>query len=171
VCTQAKSYHFDWVFDCRGYGAKNTLPELRNVRGEIIYLHAPEVKITRPVRLLHPRYRLYIVPRADQTYVVGASEIEADDDSSISVRSCLELLSAAYSVHSGFSEARVIEALTNRRAAFSDNLPQIHYQPGLIAVNGLYRHGFLIAPVLVDDIYRLLMAKDLRYPQCVLEQA
>jgi glycine oxidase len=169
IITDGHRHQFDWVFDCRGYGATNTMTDLRNVRGEIIYLHAPEVNITRPVRLLHPRYRLYIVPRPDHVYVVGASEIESDDESPISVRSCLELLSAAYSVHPGFAEARVLETLTAKRAAFSDNLPQLQYQSGLIAVNGLYRHGFLIAPVLTEEIYRLLMQDDLRYPQCMKE--
>lgn len=169
ISVNGKTHRFDWVFDCRGYGAKDALNDLRNVRGEVIYLHAPEVKLTRPVRLLHPRYRLYVVPRENQIYVIGASEIEADDASPISVRSCLELLSAAYSVHSGFAEARILETLTNRRAAFSDNLPQLHYQPGLIAINGLYRHGFLIAPVVVEEVHRLLMSENLRYPQCLQE--
>ncbi|MFA6700596.1 MAG: FAD-dependent oxidoreductase, partial [Thiomicrospira sp.] len=53
---------FDWVFDCRGLGAKADIKDLRGVRGEVFWLDAPDVKLTRPVRLMHPRYRLYIVP-------------------------------------------------------------------------------------------------------------
>lgn len=169
IVAEGRDHHFDWVFDCRGDGAKDAFVNLRSVRGEIIYLQAPEVNLTRPVRLLHPRYRLYVVPRAHHVYVVGASEIESDDESPISVRSCLELLSAAYSVHPGFAEARVMETRTAKRAALPDNLPQLHYQPGLIAVNGLYRHGFLIAPVLVEEISRLVREENLHYPQCATE--
>jgi len=54
---------FDWVIDCRGLGAKsswsNTHNPLRGVRGEVIRVHAPEVKLQRPTRLIHPRYPIY----------------------------------------------------------------------------------------------------------------
>ncbi len=160
ISTTENAYQFDWVFDCRGTGANNNFSDLRAVRGEVIRLYAPDVKITRPVRLLHPRYRLYIVPRPQSVYVIGASEIESNDTSAISVRSCLELLSAAYSVHSGFAEARIIETLSALRPALLDNLPRIIYQQGMIAVNGLYRHGFLLAPVLLSEISNLLYNAD-----------
>ncbi|ACJ19806.1 glycine oxidase ThiO [Coxiella burnetii] len=152
ILTKGKSYQFDCIFDCRGTGAGEMFSDLRSVRGELIYLHAPEVRLNRPIRLLHPRYRLYIVPRAHHIYLIGASEIESNDISQISVRTCLELLSAVYSVHPAFAEARIIETVTALRPALSDNLPRIHYQPGLIAINGLYRHGFLVAPALIDEV-------------------
>lgn len=152
IVTQHKSYRFDWVFDCRGIGARENFSDLRAVRGELIHVVASDVHITRPVRLLHPRYRLYIVPRPQSVYVIGASEIEADDDSPMSVRTCLELLSAAYSVHKGFAEARIVEMTTALRPALHDNLPRIIHKNGMTAVNGLYRHGFLLAPVLVNEI-------------------
>ena len=155
IIADKMAYHFDWVFDCRGSGAKDLFSDLRPVRGELIYLQAPDVRFNRPIRLLHPRYRLYIVPRPNQHYLIGASEIEANDLSPISVRTCLELLSAAYSVHRGFAEARLIETIVALRPALSNNLPRILFSDGLIAVNGLHRHGFLLAPTLVDEIIRL----------------
>jgi glycine oxidase len=141
---------YDWVIDARGLGAKSSYPDLRGIRGELIYLKAPEVNLTRPVRLMHPRYSIYIVPRADHVYVVGATAIESDSRHEITVRSALELLSAAYTVHTGFAEARFIEASVNCRPGFPNNLPRIIPQQGLMAINGLYRHGFLISPALVD---------------------
>ncbi len=144
---------FDWVIDCRGMGAKHDMAELRGVRGELIYLHAPEVNLSRPVRLMHPRYSIYIVPRPDDIYVVGATAIESDDESgTIAVRSALELLSAAYTVHTGFAEGRMLEASVACRPAFPDNHPRIHTEDGLIRINGLYRHGFLISPALTDFV-------------------
>ena len=147
----------DALFDCRGTGAKPQWAGLRGVRGEVVRLHAPEVNITRPVRLIHPRYPLYIAPKENGVYVVGATEIETDDLSPASVRSTLELLSAAYSVHSGFAEARILEINTQARPTLPDNLPAIHRPcPGVWQINGLYRHGFLIAPALLDAALALL---------------
>jgi len=158
---------FDMVFDCRGLGAKSVFKTLRGIRGELIWLHAPDVNIERPVRLLHPRYSLYVVPRPHHTYILGASEIESEDTSSISVRTTMELLSAAYYLHAGFVEARVIKTVVNHRPTLSDHLPKMKYTNGLIAVNGLYRHGYLIAPTLMDEVERYLKngIASVRYPQ------
>ena len=146
------SNNFDLVFDCRGIGAKEIFKSLRGVRGEIIRVHAPEVNITRPIRLFHPRHNIYIVPYGNNHYAVGATEIEALDFSPISVRSTLELLTCLYSVHSGFAKARIMSSDTSCRPALPDNLPQIKSKNKLIAINGLYRHGFLLAPSLVEEI-------------------
>jgi glycine oxidase len=143
----------DWVFDCRGLGARGQWPDLRGVRGEIIRVHAPEVALTRPIRLMHPRYPLYIVPKQDHLFVIGATEIESDDLSPASVRSTLELLSAAYTVHSGFAEARIVEIATQCRPALPDNLPAVRaLGPRVLQINGLFRHGFMIAPALLDVV-------------------
>ena len=41
------------------------LPDLRGVKGEMLVLRCPDVSLRRPVRLLHPRIPLYVVPRGD----------------------------------------------------------------------------------------------------------
>ena len=55
--------------------------------------------------------------------MIGATEIESEDLSPASVRSTLELLSAAYAVHPGFAEARILELSVQCRPALPDNLP------------------------------------------------
>ena len=105
---------------------------------------------------MHPRYQLYIAPKGKGFYVVGATEIESDDDSPMTVRSAMELLSAAYSVHPGFAEANIRQHITQCRPAFSDNQPKITVQDSLIQVNGLFRHGFLIAPVVLKQVLALV---------------
>ena len=80
------------VFDCRGFGAKKAYPQLRGVRGEVIWLQTSQVQLAHPIRLVHPRYPLYVVPRGQGRYVIGASQIESEDFSAISVRTILELL-------------------------------------------------------------------------------
>ena len=147
----------DCVLDCRGLGARADWPALRGVRGEVIRLHAPEVSLQRPVRLVHPRYPLYIAPKQDHLFVIGATEIESDDLSPASVRSTLELLSAAYTVHSGFAEARIVEIATQCRPALSDNNPGLRIlNERTLQINGLYRHGFMIAPAMLDATLAML---------------
>ena len=167
VSTEKASHSFDMIFDCRGLGAKDTFPNLRGLRGELIWLHAPEVQLQRPVRLLHPRYTMYIVPRPDSYYLLGASELETEDPGEISVRTTLELLTAAYYVHRGFAEARVIKTTTHCRPTLMHHQPRIKYSKQLIAINGLYRHGYLIAPALAEEVLRGLKSnqKDILYPE------
>ncbi|WED43766.1 FAD-dependent oxidoreductase [Legionella cardiaca] len=154
IITHCEQREFDMVFDCRGLGAACVFNDLRALRGELIWLHAPDVQLQRPIRLLHPRYSLYIVPRPGNIYLIGASEIEAEDYSAISLRTTLELLTAAYYVHAGFAEARILKTVTHCRPTFSTHLPRIRYSEGLIAINGLYRHGYLIAPTLAKEVLR-----------------
>ncbi len=167
VC-HGKQYGFDWVFDCRGLAAKPDLVELRGMRGEVIWLNAPSVEIARPVRYLHPRYSIYIVPRPNQLYIIGASEIESEDQGPVSVRSNLELLTAAYSLHRGFAEARIIKMMAHCRPALPDHNPKIFYQPGLMRINGLFRHGFLIAPDLIEHALQVISGADSRLNSLVV---
>lgn len=165
IMSQQGVYDFDYVFDCRGMGGKEHFRELRGVRGELIRVHAPEVNISRPLRLFHPRHRFYLVPRSESIYLLGASEIESEDGSPISLRSALELLSAAFYVHSGFAEARILDTVTDCRPTLANHLPRINYQPGLIAINGLYRHGFLIAPALIEDVVGFLQGQGVKFAE------
>jgi glycine oxidase len=143
-------HRFDHVFDVRGTGARPQLP-VRGVRGEIFWLQAPGLQLTRPLRLLHPRHRVYLVPRAPDLVVVGASEIESEDRSPVSLRSTVELLAAAHSVLPELAEARIVHSESNLRPALPDNLPRLTTEPGLTRINGLFRHGWLIAPALVEQ--------------------
>ena len=143
-------HRFDHVFDVRGTGARPDVP-VRGVRGEILWLHAPGVVLNRPLRLLHPRHRVYLVPREGDLLIVGASEIESEDRSPISLRSTVELLAAAHSVVPALAEARVVHFETNLRPALPDNLPRVEQSGGLTRINGLFRHGWLIAPALVEQ--------------------
>ncbi len=138
---------FDCVLDCRGLGAKNVLAQLRGVRGEVIRLHAPEVNLKRPIRLMHPRYPIYIVPKPNHEFVIGATEIESQSMRSMTLRSAMELLSAAYTVHSGFAEAEIIEMSAGLRPSLPDNRPVINCDGNVVRINGLYRHGYLLAPI------------------------
>jgi len=141
---------FDGVFDVRGTGARPALP-VRGVRGEMVWLRLAAHGLQRPVRLVHPRHRVYLVPRSADLVLCGASEVESEDRSPVSLRSAVELMAAAHSVMPALAEARIERLDTNLRPALPDNEPRIEAQPGLVRINGLFRHGWLLAPALVED--------------------
>jgi glycine oxidase len=146
----ARSRGFDVAVDARGLGARHVLP-LRGVRGELLWLHAPGLELRRPIRCIHPRHRVYLVPRHGDLVIVGATEIESEDRSPVSVRSTLELLSVANSIVPQLAEARVVRMDAHLRPATVDQRPLLHVGDGLIRINGLFRHGFLLAPALVEE--------------------
>jgi len=139
------------VIDARGMAAG--LPGLRAVRGEMLVLRAPDIHLSRPVRLLHPRHPLYIVPRGDGVFMLGATQVESADRRGVSARSVLELLSAAYALDARLAEAEVLETGADLRPAFADNVPRVVVRASpsnhpVLHLNGLFRHGYLMAPAL-----------------------
>ena len=161
---------YDWIFDCRGFGAKNDgivpdsdssgiKPSLRGVRGEVARIRAPKVKLNRPVRLMHPRYPMYITPKEDNLFVIGATQLESEDTRNPTVRSTLELLTACFSVHAGFAEAEIISIDSGLRPAYLDNEPKILVKGNEVSINGLYRHGYLLAPMMVEECLNIVRGK------------
>ncbi|WP_320201449.1 glycine oxidase ThiO [Agrobacterium sp. rho-13.3] len=151
---------FDCVVDCTGHAQTGKLTGLRGVRGEMLYLVTTEVTLSRPVRLLHPRIPLYIVPRAAERFMVGATMIETDEAGPISARSMMELLNAAYALHPAFGEAQIIETGTGIRPAFSNNLPAISQKGDTLFINGAHRHGFLLSPAMARQASDIVFLKE-----------
>lgn len=147
----------EWLIDARGLWAKNTEP-LRGVKGEMILIRCPDILLHRPVRLLHMRHPLYIVPRPDHVFMIGATTIETETHNYVSLRSAGELLTQAYHLHSAFAEAEILEMNSGLRPAYEDNLPRIKcdYDAKNISLNGLYRHGWTIAPALAEKLVQML---------------
>ncbi len=151
----------DWVIDCRGIEARDRLADLRGVKGEMLVLQTSDIAFARPVQLLHPRNPVYIVPRGDGRFMIGATMIENEERGRVRARALLDLIGAAYTVHPAFGEAEVVEIGCDLRPAFPDNLPRLRVEGRRIFINGLYRHGFLLAPALarracalvLDDAY------------------
>lgn len=143
--------------DCRGIAAMDTLGDLRAVRGEMLMLRSRDVMLTRTVRMLHPRFPVYVVPRGDGVFMVGATMIESAGWGPITLRSMMELLGAAYALHPGFAEAEIIETGVGLRPAFPDNLPRMTEIDGTFYINGLYRHGYLLAPAMAQRLARRLL--------------
>ena len=141
----------DMVVDCRGFAARDALSDLRGVRGEMVVVRCRDVTLARPIRMLHPRIPLYIVPRGNGLFMLGATMIETEDDGPITARSMMELLNTAYALHPAFAEARIVETGTGIRPAFPDNVPRLIETSEGLAVAGMHRHGFLLAPALARE--------------------
>ena len=148
-----RRHGFDLAVDCRGIGARNGVPGLHGVRGEVLTVFAPGVSLRRPVRLIHPRYAIYVAPRPGGQFVVGATELDSEDAGPPTLRSTLELGSALYSLHPEFGEARVLRLAAALRPALPDHHPVAGPDAsGVWRINGLFRHGYLIAPALVRQV-------------------
>ncbi len=162
ICHQILGHtfsQFDLAIDCRGNGSRKDMADLRSVRGEVVRVQAPEVSLQHCVRLLHPRYPLYLAPRLNHEFVIGATVIESADRSPVSVRSAMELLSALYTIDKGFAEARVLEMRAHCRPALPDHLPALRRQSWGFQLNGFYRHGYLLGPVMIDELLSQLNAQ------------
>ncbi|MGJ0507870.1 MAG: FAD-dependent oxidoreductase [Methylocystis sp.] len=138
----------DWTIDCRGFFARDALPKLRGVKGEMILLRSAEISLARPVRMLHPRRPVYVVPRGEGLFMVGATMIENEERARVTARSVVELVNSAFAIHPAFAEAEIVETGSDVRPAFPDNLPRLIRRGRTVYINGLYRHGFLLAPAL-----------------------
>ncbi len=147
---------YDSVIDCRGNGAIQDLSDLRSVRGEVIRVHAPEVSFKHCIRLMHPRYPFYLAPRPNNEYVLGATVVESDGRPPVSIRSGLELMSALYSLHKGFAEARILEMASHCRPGLSNNMPTIKRSSWGFHLNGFYRHGYLFGPAIISEFLNIL---------------
>lgn len=142
---------FSHMVDCTGAAAIDRIKGLRGIRGEMLMLQTPDVNLSRTIRVLHPRHPVYIVPRGEGRFMLGATMIEANDNRAASARSTMELLNTAYALHPAFGEASITELGAGVRPAFSGNMPQVMRTPQGLAIAGLYRHGFLLAPALAHE--------------------
>ena len=159
TCDDVNEDEFSEIVDCTGAARIGHTPDLRGVRGEMLYLRTEEIALARPIRLLHPRFPVYIVPRGNGLFMLGATMIETEFDGPISARSLMELLNAAYALHPAFADAAVIETGAGIRPAFPDNLPRVTREGKVVVINGFYRHGFLLAPAMAAEAADLVLSE------------
>ncbi len=169
ISPEKLSNDYDIVLDCRGYSAAIDQDDLRAVKGELLIVENKEFHLQRPVRIMHPRYPLYIVPRGEGIFMIGATIIESAEDG-VSLRSSMELMSALYTLHPSFGEARILDMQSGLRPSYGDNLPRISRAQNIISANGLYRHGWLMAPVMAEIIKDMIMGHAHTHQDLFLKQ-
>jgi glycine oxidase len=162
--TETGSRRPDWIVDCRGFAARDALPKLRGVKGEMLVLRTRDISLSRPVRMLHPRRPVYVVPRGDGLFMVGATMIENEERARVTARSVVELVNSAFTIHPAFGEAEIVEMGSDVRPAYPDNLPRLTRRERTLYINGLYRHGFLLAPALARRAAAVIL-EDAYFPE------
>lgn len=148
---------FDFIVDATGIARLQEDREMRGVRGEMLLVHNTDISFSRPIRLVHPRIPLYIVPRDNGIFMIGATMIESDNGGPITAHSMMDFLNAAYTIHPSFAEAEIVEIGVGVRPSYEDNFPRIKQQDNHIYVNGMYRHGYLLSPEMAKQVTKLVM--------------
>ncbi|WZO35135.1 glycine oxidase ThiO [Microbacterium sp. LWS13-1.2] len=139
---------------------------LRPVYGDILRLRVPDrlrPLLGTTVRALVHGGSVYLVPRADGTLVVGATQRE-DGMDAVSAGGVHRLLRDAQQVVPAVAELPLIEAAGRARPGTPDNAPLLGRVTGrdggavggLIIATGFFRHGVLLAPLAADITLRLL---------------
>ncbi|AQX19432.1 FAD-dependent oxidoreductase [Bartonella sp. WD16.2] len=157
VDTGVPEKNFDIIIDATGIARLGKDKNIRGVRGEMLLIRSTDIQISRPIRLLHPRIPLYIVPRENNIFMIGATMIESDFNGAISARSMMEFLNAAYTLHPAFAEAEIIESGVGVRPCYPNNLPCVNRHGNYISINGFYRHGFLLSPEMAKQAVKLAL--------------
>lgn len=149
---QVLSAESNWAWPSAGAfrSGHSMAHQLRGVRGEAFLLRAHGCPLRSNLRVFHPRQSLYLVPRGNETFYLGATALECEDHSGVSVRSALELLGGVYAVHHAFKEAEILEAFAGVRPVLPDGLPRVELCDGMMRFLGFNRHGFLLGPALVE---------------------
>jgi glycine oxidase len=140
-----------WSNQLDGLPAGARLP-LRPVKGQLLRLRDPNGP-----GLLASAVRsedVYLVPRGDGRYVLGASVEERGFDTTRTAGVAFELLRAAIDLVPGVLELEIEEMLAGLRPGTPDNAPALGPGPleGLLWATGHYRHGVLLAPITAQAV-------------------
>jgi glycine oxidase len=129
---------------------------VRPVKGEILRLRARQGALGPPahtVRALVESHPVYLVPRAGDELVVGATQYEAGFDDEVTAGGVRDLLVYAERVLPGIAEYGLAECAAGLRAGSRDNLPLIGWlEPGVLVAAGHHRNGLLLAPITADAV-------------------
>jgi len=141
-------------------GVPGTLaPRVRPVKGQTLRLRLPgPPRMGHVVRGHVKGAPIYVLPRSDGEYVVGASSEEAGFDQTPRAGAVYELLRDAQSLLPELGEAALVEVCTGLRPGSPDNAPLIGPSglDGLVLATGHYRNGILLSPVTADGIADLI---------------
>jgi len=133
---------------------------VRPVKGQTLRLRLRgRPRLTRVVRGNVQGSPVYIVPRSDGSYVVGASSEEAGFDTAPRAGAVYELLRDAQALFPELGEATLEQVCTGLRPGSPDNAPVIgpSQVEGLVWATGHHRNGILLTPVTADAVASLLV--------------
>jgi glycine oxidase len=134
---------------------------VRPVKGQILRLRfdRDDPPLTRNVRGFAEGRSVYLVPRADDELVVGATVEEKGFDTAVTAGAVHDLLRAATDLVPGVAELDLVETLAGLRPGTPDNAPVIGVSPRdprVVHATGHYRNGILLTPVTADAVVSVL---------------
>ena len=136
--------------------------EVYPVRGQMVSIEPPRPGwLSAPVRYFNRQYGYgYAIPKRDRILLGGTAE-EKGPDPSLTVGGVLEILRRAYHVFPDLYEARILSSWAGLRPATRSRQPIIAeklYPNGrLLYINGLYRNGILLLPLVSEATTAYLM--------------
>lgn len=137
-------------------------PPVRPVKGQVLELRArelPGADEAEPVaRHILASERVYLVPRADGRFIVGATVEEMGFDTAVTAAGVHELLREAYRLLPDVAEMELLGATAGLRPGTPDNLPLVGPGAidGLVLATGHFRNGILLAPLAAQAVADLL---------------
>lgn len=138
---------------------------VRPVKGQLAILRAAPgdpLPVRAAVRALVRGRPLYLVPRGDGRLVVGATEEERGEDTTVTAGGLRTLLDAAVELAPGVDELIVDETLAGLRPGSRDGRPVIGAtsRPGLWLATGHHRDGVLLSLLTADALVDHLAGRD-----------
>lgn len=140
---------FDWIIDTRGLGALDSFKTLRGIRGELLRLKF-YTDLKCMIRFFTQHGIYYLVPHGHEEYVLGGTEIETDASDPVTVDHYLDLLATVTHFLPDFRQAQLLSYQIGMRPVLPSGLPFLKMAKNRLSINGLYRHGFLLAPFFVE---------------------
>ncbi|MDA0164693.1 glycine oxidase ThiO [Solirubrobacter ginsenosidimutans] len=134
---------------------------VRPVKGQVLRLRDPNGPglVSRTIR----GHGVYLVPRVDGRYVLGATMEERGWDTTPTVGGVYELLRDMSEIVPGILELEIEEIIAGLRPATPDNLPAIGRGAleGLVWATGHYRNGILLTPITAELVVDALAGESL----------
>ncbi len=140
-----------------------TAPPVRPVKGQILRLRStaamtagglPPGLLRRTVRGIVRGSSVYLVPRDSGELVVGATQEELGEDTTVTAGALWQLLRDARALVPGITELALGDVVAGLRPGTPDNGPVLGQSelPGLVLATGHFRSGVLLAPVTADTV-------------------
>ncbi|MFQ6015702.1 MAG: glycine oxidase ThiO [Anaerolineae bacterium] len=134
------------------------------VRGQILAVHQLPVPLRR---CIYGGHQGYLVPKADGTVIVGATQEQVGFDSRVTTEGIGYLLNMAPQLVPALADATFCRAWACLRPGSGDDLPLLGSLPdwhGLTLAAGHFRNGILLSPITGQLIAELLIEERTSMP-------
>ncbi|MCS7189117.1 MAG: glycine oxidase ThiO [Bacteroidia bacterium] len=162
LLTPHGNYHAERVIVCPGVPLEGLALPFRvyPVRGQMVAVEMPRKDwLTVPVRYFNRTYGYgYTVPKKEYLILGGTAE-EKGYDLSLTVGGVMDILRRAYHVFPELYECRILRMWAGLRPATDTRHPLFYKVPHkeLYYVNGLYRNGILLLPLVSEGVVQWIL--------------